>query len=68
MIPRLGFAALLAVIVLVAVPFGANRMWAWGLLALIVGGMMIVMAVNICPVDMGSKRLLAKCSQPQTSE
>jgi len=45
MIPRFGFAILLALIVLVAVPFGANRMWAWGLLAVLVGMAMLTMAV-----------------------
>lgn len=45
MIPRFGFALLLALVVLVAVPFGANRMWAWGLLAIVVGIAMLSMAI-----------------------
>lgn len=45
MIPRYVFALLLALLALVAVPFGANRMWAWGLLAILVGMMMMAMAL-----------------------
>ncbi len=45
MIPRYAFAALLALLAVVAVPFGANRTWAWALMTLVVGIMLISMAL-----------------------
>lgn len=39
------FGLLLALLAIVAVPLGANRMWAWGLLAVIIGLMLMAMAV-----------------------
>ena len=44
MIQRIVYTLLLLVLALVAVPFGANRMWAWGLLAVLVGTMLLPMA------------------------
>lgn len=43
MVPRLIFALLLALVALAPFPFGANRMWAWGLLA--VTGSVLVLAM-----------------------
>jgi O-antigen ligase len=44
MIPRIVFSLLLLMLALVAVPFGANREWAWGLLAALIGAMLLPMA------------------------
>ncbi len=47
MIPRIVFGMLIAVLALIAIPFGSNRMWAWGLLAVIIGLMLLAMAVVV---------------------
>jgi O-antigen ligase len=44
MIPRYVFGLFLMLITLAAVPFGANRMWAWGLLAVLVGVALLALA------------------------
>lgn len=45
MIPRYTIGMLLTLLAVVAVPFGANRMWAWALMAIVVGIMLIAMAL-----------------------
>lgn len=65
MILKAVFAILMAVLALVAVPFGANRLWAWALLAVTVGVLLIataaVAAVNpaALPVPWRNYRLPA---------
>lgn len=44
MIPRYVFGLFLVLLAVVAVPLGANRLWAWGLLAVIIGLMLLAMA------------------------
>ncbi len=45
MIPRAAFVVLMVLVASAAVPLGANRMWAWALMAIVVGVLMIAMAL-----------------------
>lgn len=65
MIPRLVFILLLGILALIAVPFGANRQWAWALVAVLVGVMLLAMALSVAvnpasaPVAWSRYRVLA---------